>query len=106
MAAWSSRRTSTGDFGVIAQLGFFPREAGFDAVELSRHAPAGSPATDGYAALRAADRALLGQATTSRRGLRRLRVRAGGADFRELVLALKHREGRVLADALTCHCMS
>ncbi len=31
-------------FGVITQLGFFPYEAGFDAVELSRHAPPGSPA--------------------------------------------------------------
>ena len=29
-------------FGVIGQLGFFPAEAGFDAVELSRHVPAGS----------------------------------------------------------------
>ena len=29
-------------FGVIGQLGFFPAEAGFDAVELSRHVAAGS----------------------------------------------------------------
>ncbi len=29
-------------FGVIGQLGFFPAGAGFDAVEVSRHAPAGA----------------------------------------------------------------
>ena len=38
MAAHIDRRS----FGVIGQLGFFPADAGFDAVELSRHVPAGS----------------------------------------------------------------
>jgi PHP family Zn ribbon phosphoesterase len=86
-------------FGVIAQLGFFPHEAGFDAVELSRHVPAGSPAADGYAGyglpvVRSSDSHYLEDigCVSTLFGL-------AAPTFSELVLALKHREGRVLTDA-------
>jgi PHP family Zn ribbon phosphoesterase len=38
-------------FSVYSQLGFFPAEAGFDGVEVSRHVPADSPRIDEYSAL-------------------------------------------------------
>jgi len=38
-------------FGVIRQLGVFPRDAGFDAVEVSRHVAPGTPDEAEYAAL-------------------------------------------------------
>jgi PHP family Zn ribbon phosphoesterase len=38
-------------FGVIGQLGVFPHEAGFDAVEVSRHVVAGTPEEERFAAL-------------------------------------------------------
>jgi PHP family Zn ribbon phosphoesterase len=38
-------------FGVIGQLGVFPDEAGFDAVEVSRHVPPGTPDEQTYAAI-------------------------------------------------------
>ena len=86
-------------FGVIAQLGFFPYEAGFDAVELSRHVPAGSPTIDGYAAyglpvVRSSDSHYLEDV-----GCVATEFGLAAPTFRELVLALKHREGRVLTDA-------
>jgi len=86
-------------FGVVGQLGFFPYEAGFDAIELSRHAPSGSDA-----AVAARDHRLpivhssdahflddLGGASTT------LLVREPA--FAELVLALAARDQRGLADA-------
>jgi len=47
VAAHVDRRS----FGVIGQLGVFPAEAGFDAVELSRHVAPGSEGEARYAAL-------------------------------------------------------
>jgi len=79
--------------------GFFPYEAGFDAVELSRHVPADSPTIDGYAAyglpvVRSSDSHYLEDV-----GCVATEFGLAAPTFRELVLALKHREGRVLTDA-------
>jgi hypothetical protein len=38
-------------FGVIGQLGVFPHEAGFDAVEVSRHVATGTPEEAAFAAV-------------------------------------------------------
>ena len=38
-------------FSVLSQLGFFPADAGFDGVEVSRHVPAGSPRLRGVRGL-------------------------------------------------------
>jgi predicted metal-dependent phosphoesterase TrpH len=38
-------------FSVFSQLGFFPEDAGFDGVEVSRHLGSGSPSLEGFAAL-------------------------------------------------------
>ncbi len=57
VAAHIDRRS----FGVIGQLGLFPHEAGFDAVELSRHVAPGSEAEERVPPARAAHPALLGQ---------------------------------------------
>lgn len=86
-------------FGVLGQLGFFPYEAGFDAIELSRHAPPGSDA-----AVAAREHRLpivhssdahfledLGCASTT------LLVRE--PTFAELVLALAAQDQRGIADA-------
>jgi predicted metal-dependent phosphoesterase TrpH len=86
-------------FGVIAQLGFFPFEAGFDAVELSRFAPPGSPAVAACAEyhlpiVRSSDSHYLedvGCVTTE--------LTLEGPSFAELVLAVKSRQGRSVCDA-------
>ncbi len=86
-------------FGVIGQLGFFPEEAGFDAVELSRHVPPGSEreaefAVYGLPILRSSDahyREDVGAARTA--------VRCARPDFRELLLALHGLDGRGIGDA-------
>ena len=51
-------------FGVIGQLGFFPAEAGFDAVEVSRHVPAGPEHEAEFAVVRPPGAALVRRATT------------------------------------------
>jgi 3',5'-nucleoside bisphosphate phosphatase len=86
-------------FGVIAQLGFFPFEAGFDAVEVSRHVPVDSPAADGYAeyglpVVRSSDSHYLEDV-----GCVATVFGLAAPTFPELVLAIKHREGRTLAHA-------
>jgi PHP family Zn ribbon phosphoesterase len=86
-------------FGVITQLGFFPYEAGFDAVELSRHAPPGSPAAGacaeyGLPVMRASDSHYLEEVGCVATGLT-----LEAPTFAELVLAVKHRQGRTVADA-------
>ncbi len=48
VAAHVDRRS----FSVFSQLGFFPRDAGFDGVEVSRHLGSGSPVLDEFSALR------------------------------------------------------
>lgn len=86
-------------FGVIGQLGFFPAEAEFDAVELSRHVPPGSEREAEFAAyglpiLHSSDahyRSDVGAVRTA--------VRCVRPDFRELVLAVHGLDGRGIGHA-------
>ena len=95
VAAHIDRRS----FGVIGQLGFFPAEAGFDAVELSRHVPAGSEreaefAGHGLPILHSSDahyRADVGVVRTA--------VTCERPCFDELVLAVRGHEGRSVGGA-------
>jgi predicted metal-dependent phosphoesterase TrpH len=95
VAAHIDRRS----FGVIGQLGFFPEGAGFDAVELSRHVPAGSDREAGFAAyglpvLHSSDahfRADVGAARTA--------VTCERPDFGELALAVRGLGGRSVGHA-------
>jgi len=87
-------------FGVLAQLGFFPYEAGFDAVELSYHAALGSAAEAAGAALglpvlRSSDSHYLsgvGRAATE--------LALEQPTFAELALAIRHAQGRAVAGAV------
>lgn len=86
-------------FGVIGQLGFFPREAGFDAVELSRRVPAGSPREAEFAAyglplLHSSDAHAVADIGAARTAL--FCERPG---FDELLLALRGLGGRRVGDA-------
>ena len=86
-------------FGVIAQLGFFPFEAGFDAVELSRFAAPGSPAAAACAdyhlpIVRSSDSHYLEDV-----GCVATELTLEGPSFAELVLAVKSRQGRAVRDA-------
>jgi PHP family Zn ribbon phosphoesterase len=86
-------------FGVIAQLGFFPFEAGFDAVELSRYAPAGSPAAAacaeyGLPVIHCSDSHYLadvGCATTT--------LTLEAPTFAEVALAVRTAQGRAVVNA-------
>ena len=96
VAAHVDRRS----FGVISQLGFFPADAGFDGVEVSRHAPPGSPkaveaAQTGLPVLRSSDAHYLEEV-----GAARSLLRLAAPTFAELALALRGEQGReVVADA-------
>ncbi len=86
-------------FGVVSQLGFFPFDAGFDAVELSRHAPPGSPAAltgagYGLPVVRSSDSHYLADVGCVATGLV-----AQEPTFAELALAVHHRGGRSVTDA-------
>lgn len=86
-------------FGVIGQLGFFPEEAGFDAVELSRHVPAGSEqeaafAVHGLPVLHSSDAHYVVDV-----GAARTAVTCERPSFDELALALRGLEGRRVGDA-------
>jgi predicted metal-dependent phosphoesterase TrpH len=86
-------------FGVIGQLGFFPDEAGFDAVELSRHVPAGSEReaefqVHGLPVLHSSDAHYPGDV-----GAARTAVTCERPSFDELALAIRGREGRRIGDA-------
>ena len=86
-------------FGVIAQLGFFPFEAGFDAVEVSRRVSADSPAAGDYAGyglpvVRSSDSHYLEDV-----GCVATEFNLAAPTFAELAMAIKHREGRTLAHA-------
>jgi predicted metal-dependent phosphoesterase TrpH len=90
VAAHVDRRS----FGVIGQLGFFPAEAGFDAVELSRHVPAGSEEEAGFAVhglpvLRSSDAHYVHDV-----GAARTAVTCARPGFDELALAVRGLEGR------------
>lgn len=86
-------------FGVIGQLGFFPSEAGFDAVELSRHVPA-DPQSEaefrvhGLPVLHASDAHYVRDV-----GAARTAVTCERPSFDELALALRGLEGRRIGDA-------
>jgi hypothetical protein len=86
-------------FGVVSQLGFFPFDAGFDAVELSRHAPPGSPAAltgagYGLPVVRSSDSHYLEDVGCVATGLL-----LEEPTFAELALAVHRREGRSVTDA-------
>jgi histidinol phosphatase-like PHP family hydrolase len=86
-------------FGVIGQLGFFPDEAGFDAVELSRHVPPGSEreaefAVHGLPILHSSDAHYPGDV-----GAVRTAVRCVRPGFGELLLAVHGLDGRGIGDA-------
>jgi len=86
-------------FGVIGQLGFFPAGAGFDAVELSRHVPAGSErgaefAAHGLPILHSSDAHFVQDV-----GAARTAVVCERPGFDELALAVRGLEGRRIGDA-------
>jgi PHP family Zn ribbon phosphoesterase len=86
-------------FGVIGQLGFFPAEAGFDAVELSRHVPAGPEheeefAVYGLPVLHSSDAHYVSDV-----GAARTAVVCERPGFDELALAVRSLEGRRIGDA-------
>ena len=85
--------------GVVGQLGLFPGDAGFDAIELSRHAPAGSAAAEaagahGLPIVRGSDSHFLADIGSVTTGLW-----VEEPTFAEFALALAGRDGRGLADA-------
>lgn len=95
VAAHIDRRS----FGVIGQLGFFPREADFDAVEVSRHVQAGGEAEapfleHGLPLLHSSDAHYLADV-----GAARTAVRCERPGFAELALALSGRDGRCVGGA-------
>ena len=81
-------------FGVIGQLGVFPAETGFDAVELSRHVAPGSArerelSAFGLAVLRSSDSHF-----PEDLGAARTKLALESASFAELRLALRGEQGR------------
>ena len=86
-------------FGVIGQLGFFPADAGFDAVELSRHVAPGSEREEEFRThalpiVHSSDAhypADIGAVRTT--------LTVAAPTFSELALALHQQEGRSVADA-------
>jgi predicted metal-dependent phosphoesterase TrpH len=95
IAAHIDRRS----FGVIGQLGIFPAEAGFDAVELSRHVAPGSAdetefAVHGLPIVHSSDAHF-----QSDIGAARTLVRCERPTFAELALALAGADGRGVGDA-------
>lgn len=95
VAAHVDRRS----FGVIGQLGFFPVEAGFDAVELSRHIAPGSEREEEYSGY---GLPLVHSSDAHYRddiGAARTALHCARADFTELCLALAGDKGRSIADA-------
>ncbi len=94
VAAHVDRRT----FGVIGQLGFFPSDAGFDAVELSRHVVPGTATLEytglGLPVIHSSDAhypADVGAARTT--------LRVEEPTFPELLLALRGEMGRSVVHA-------
>ncbi|HOT22869.1 MAG TPA: PHP domain-containing protein [Thermoleophilia bacterium] len=86
-------------FSVISQLGVFPRDARFDAVEVSRHVASGSEAEARFRAfglpvVRSSDGHYL-----SDLGAAGTRLTVAEATFAELTLALRADGGRGVADA-------
>jgi PHP family Zn ribbon phosphoesterase len=95
VAAHIDRRS----FGVIGQLGLFPTDAGFDAVEVSRHVSPGSEREvefSGYGLplVRSSDAHYLHDI-----GAARTTLHCAEPGFAELALALRHEDGRSVGDA-------
>jgi hypothetical protein len=95
VAAHIDRRS----FGVNGQLGFFPDEAGFDAVEVSRHVAAEAEAEapfllPGLPLVHSSDAHYLADI-----GATRTAVRCERPGLDELALALAGRDGRGVGDA-------
>ena len=95
IAAHIDRRS----FGVIGQLGLFPADAGFDALELSRHVAPGSPdaaqfAVHGLPLVHSSDAHYLSDI-----GAVHTVVRCERPTFAEIVLALAGAHGRSVGDA-------
>ena len=95
IAAHIDRRS----FGVIGQLGLFPADAGFDAVELSRHVAPGSSeeaafATHGLPLVHSSDAHYRGDI-----GAVHTLVHCERPTFDELALALAGARGRSVGDA-------
>jgi hypothetical protein len=95
IAAHIDRRS----FGVIGQLGLFPADAGFDAVELSRHLAPGSPDAAEFAVhslplVHSSDAHYLSDI-----GAVRTVVHCERPTFAELALALAGAHGRSVGDA-------
>jgi predicted metal-dependent phosphoesterase TrpH len=86
-------------FSVFSQLGFFPSDAGFDAVEVSRHIPRGSGAIHrflelGLPVISSSDGHFLEEI-----GVVHTDLRLAAPTFTELALALAERDGRSVAHA-------
>ena len=86
-------------FSVFSQLGFFPEDAGFDGVEVSRHLAAGSPLLDQFAALGlpvtgSSDSHFLEEIGTGHTDLR-----LAAPSFSELALAFAGSDDRSVARA-------
>ncbi len=95
VAAHVDRKT----FGVVSQLGFFPHEAGFDAVEVSKHVAPGSEAdaeaaSYGLPVVRSSDAHYLRDI-----GAARTALRVTQPAFEELVSALRGEHGRSVSCA-------
>ena len=84
-------------FGVISQLGFFPTEAGFDAVELSSHVK--GTAVPGFAAIGLPMTAASDAHYLADIGCARTVLVAGEPTFGELALALRCADERSVARA-------
>lgn len=94
VAAHIDRRS----FGVIGQLGFFPADAGFDAVELSRHIAPGSEREAEFAVhalpiLHSSDAHYLADV-----GAVRTAITCERPTFAELALAVRGEGGRGIGD--------
>jgi predicted metal-dependent phosphoesterase TrpH len=95
VAAHIDRRS----FGVIGQLGLFPTDAGFDAVEVSRHVAPGSERDAecggyGLPVVRSSDAHYLDDI-----GAARTKLHCAKPGFAELALALRYEDGRSAGDA-------
>ncbi len=95
IAAHVDRKT----FSVFSQLGFFPTDAGFDGVEVSRHVKPDSPRLQEFAAL---GLPLTGSSDSHYLediGTASTELRLAAPTFPELVLAFAEAEGRSVAHA-------
>jgi DNA polymerase III alpha subunit len=86
-------------FSVLSQLGFFPTDAGFDAVEVSRQVPADSPRREGFAAFGLPLISASDSHFPEEIGLAATDLRLAGPEWAELSLAFAGTQGRSLAHA-------